>query len=564
MHIYMHKEKILFSGEGIEFLRTKAKVVVAVGDALLMHEGMGKFSIPKDAATLVADIIAESDSNSPELQNAAATTRLHDAAKKRALEIMETKNLAGFSSRWKSQLKEYQAIAVRAMSVPDLLGMCLFDEQGTGKTIMSIAAFDMLRKDKSIEKALVVCPKSVLTAWEKDFDTFSPEYRVVSVTGGRNQKISALSEAGDAYLLNYESILDLLTRLTAFAQKYKCLLVADESFYVKNANAKRSKALRELRNHCVRSFALCGTPAPNNAIDLIHQFNIADGGYTFRGFKPTGDRVRDAEFIHRAVHERGLYLRRMKGQVLPGLPLKKFELVYAEMKGEQARLYKEAKDDLVLHLRTMDNQDFQRGLVNYLAKRSALLQICACPAEQSPLFAGEHAKIEALDNLLGRLIEQENRKVVVWSFYRASLAEIVDRYSRYGVVKIDGSTPTAERKTAVKMFQEDTSIRLFVGNPAAAGAGITLHAAADTVFVSFSSQAAHFMQALDRTHRIGQTAEEVRYHLIICNGTIEKNEVRVLREKELRQHRLLDNSGGEWPSSLEEALTELEEDDYHE
>lgn len=536
--------------------------MAAVGEALLVHEGRGKFSIPKDAASLVTDIIAESGSNSPELQYAANVADRHGAARNRALKKMETKNLVGLPPQWKSQLKKYQSAAVRAMSVPDLLGMCLFDEQGTGKTIMSIAAFDMLHKNQTLEKALVICPKSVIAAWEKDFKAFSPEYRIVSVTGGRNQKIATLSKAGDVYLLNYEAILDLLVRLIAFARKYKCLLIADESFYVKNANTRRSRALRELRDHCARAFALCGTPAPNNAIDLIHQFNIADGGYTFRGFRPTGDRVHDAEFIRRAVQERGLYLRRMKEQVLPGLPLKKFELVYATMEGEQARLYREARENLVLHLRTMDNQGFQRDLVNYLARRNALLQICACPAQQSPLFTGKHAKIEALDNLLGRLIEQENRKVVIWSFYRASIAEIVDRYNRYGVVKIDGSTPTDERKEAIKRFQQNASIKIFVGNPAAAGAGITLHAAADSVFVSFSSQAAHFMQALDRTHRIGQEAEEVRYHLIICNCTIEKNEVRILREKELRQHRLLDNSGGEWPSSLEEALTELEEDDY--
>jgi SNF2 family DNA or RNA helicase len=97
---------------------------------------------------------------------------------------------------------------------------------------------------------------------------------------------------------------------------------------------------------------------------------------------------------------------------------------------------------------------------------------------------------------------------------------------------------------------------LFVGNPAAAGAGITLHASYDAVYISYSNQAAHYLQSLDRIHRRGQVSEEVNYYLLVCEGTIEESEVKRLRGKEIKQHELLGDVV-KWPTSLDEALSEL-------
>ena len=97
---------------------------------------------------------------------------------------------------------------------------------------------------------------------------------------------------------------------------------------------------------------------------------------------------------------------------------------------------------------------------------------------------------------------------------------------------------------------------LFVGNPAAAGSGITLHAAYDAVYLSYSSQAAHYLQSLDRIHRRGQVSDEVNYHILVCKNTIEETEIVRLRGKEVRQHGLLGDQVI-FPSTLDEALAEL-------
>jgi SNF2 family DNA or RNA helicase len=95
---------------------------------------------------------------------------------------------------------------------------------------------------------------------------------------------------------------------------------------------------------------------------------------------------------------------------------------------------------------------------------------------------------------LADLIEARREKVVLWSFFTASLDALFTRYAHYNPVRIDGSvSSTAERRDAVRRFQEDDSTMLFIGNPAAAGAGLTLHRARFAVYESFSNQAAHYL-----------------------------------------------------------------------
>jgi SNF2 family DNA or RNA helicase len=74
--------------------------------------------------------------------------------------------------------------------------------------------------------------------------------------------------------------------------------------------------------------------------------------------------------------------------------------------------------------------------------------------------------------------------------------------------------------------------------------------------VSFSNQAAHYLQSLDRIHRRGQKSKRVNYYLLICENTLEETEVMRLRNRELQQHDLLGDFYT-FPSSLDEALSEL-------
>ncbi|MFD2348685.1 helicase-related protein [Nonomuraea ferruginea] len=140
--------------------------------------------------------------------------------------------------------------------------------------------------------------------------------------------------------------------------------------------------------------------------------------------------------------------------------------------------------------------------------------------------------------MLDQLVNQQNEKVVLWSFYRSNLDNLAVRYGPLGLVRVDGSIPSEERREAVRRFQEDDNVMVFLGNPAAAGAGLTLHRSRIAVYESLSNQAAHYLQSLDRIHRRGQ-AREVEYITLLCEGTIEEPEYNRLLTKAQTQAELL-------------------------
>jgi SNF2 family DNA or RNA helicase len=122
---------------------------------------------------------------------------------------------------------------------------------------------------------------------------------------------------------------------------------------------------------------------------------------------------------------------------------------------------------------------------------------------------------------LEEAVVRRKEKVVLWSFYTASIEAAVARFARFNPVRYDGTvSDIAVRREGVRRFQEDDETILFIANPAAAGAGITLHRARLAVYESMSNQAAHYLQSLDRIHRRGQT-RDVEYIVLLCDQTIE-------------------------------------------
>lgn len=361
------------------------------------------------------------------------------------------------------------------------------------------------------------------------------------VSGTPREKRAAIASGADVLVTNYETVISMEAELRAMFRRdpERAVLAVDESFYAKNLEARRTRALRRLREWCGRAFVLCGTPAPNAPHDLIQQFNIVDFGLTFAGVEVPDDRESARPVVQQAIESRGLFVRHLKADVLPDLPVKQFHRVLVPMQPVQQRLYQGALQDLILDLRATDDQTFQRELGSFLARRSALLQICSNPASVARGYSEVPAKLTALDGLLDESIGRRGEKVVLWSFYTASIEAIVGRFGRFNPVRYDGTvSDIAERREAVRRFQEDDTTKLFVGNPAAAGAGLTLHRARLAVYESMSNQAAHYLQSLDRIHRRGQT-REVEYIVLLCEKSIELDEYDRLTEKERAAQQLL-------------------------
>lgn len=437
------------------------------------------------------------------------------------------------------RLDDHQALNVAMLTAPGSWGGCVFDEQGTGKTVTMIATFDLLVERRLTDTLLVVSPKSMVEEWRQEFARFTGDlYRVVVAEGDRHAKATALFEGADVVVMNFETLVALDDEVVRLARRTRLAVAVDESFNVKNPDAGRTVAAAKVREWCTHAFVLCGTPAPNAAADVVAQFDLVDFGYTFNGLKLDKDKQVAAAQVGDRLAQRGLFVRNVKSVVLPDLPSKSFTEIEVDLAPQQQAAYDAALRDLIVDLQNVDDDTFAREIQSYLERRAALLRICADPSPIIPGYTELPAKIVTLDELLPHLVG-EGEKVVVWSFYRASLNRIADRYAHLGLVRIDGSvTDSADRRAAVRRFQEDPDVRVFLGNPAAAGAGLTLHSARYAVYESLSNQAAHYLQSLDRIHRRGQ-ARDVRYVTLVARGTVEEAEYARLKDKAQAQGSLL-------------------------
>ncbi len=444
--------------------------------------------------------------------------------------------------RWLDVLDGHQVVNAAALIHADCYGLCLFDEQGAGKTVSVISAWDLLCARDVLDRMLVVAPKSMLPEWARDLDRFcAGQYSVRVLSGDLRTKRRDLNSHADVIVCNFETVVTLEHELRALLSRGagRSLLVCDESFMVKNLDAVRSRALRRLREWAVRAWVLCGTPAPNAPGDLVGQFDLADLGMTFGDVTLPEERAQAAPVVTAVLAERGAWLRSLKRDVLPDLPAKSFDVVHLDMAPEQGAAYSAARRALVEDLRRVGDTGFKREITTFAARRTAMLQLSSHPGAILDAYDEVPAKLAALDTLLAELVERDGEKVVLWSYFTYSLNAVFHRFAHLGAVRYDGSvTDVNERRAAVRRFQEDDACRLFVANPAAAGAGLTLHAARVAVYESFSNQAAHFLQSLDRIHRRGQD-RAVRYVVLQCHGTLDSVELDRLRRKEASAQDLL-------------------------
>ena len=544
---------IVISCGGAEFIRVRAVLSSALGAKCKTERG--KIIVPLACADFVA-------SKFPGIDCEALSSYIEDIeAHKRAVDEANAEfhqqKVDRIPQSWSDVLDIPQQYAVNAIIHPGLCGACLFDEQGTGKTVMALAAFDILKATNVVDQVVIVSPKSMLGGWEKDIRKFTGEkYTVAVVEGASSERRKIVEQNNVITIVNYEGVSSVLVLLKAAARSARTMLIVDESYYAKNPATLRASLLLDLRPHCTRCIVLCGTPAPRSPYDIISQVDLADNQFAFAAFSKGAEEDSDRDRVADILRTRAVAIRRLKQDVIADVPEKCFQIVRVSLTGRQRYMYEKARDELIVELRSIDNRAFKRHLASYFQKRTVLLEICAVPRMVDPLFVEKSAKLVKLIELVESLTK-EGRKVLIWTCYRDSVSEIASVLEKHSPLIIDGSVTSGEKRAeAVEKFQTDPNALVMIANPAAAGAGITLHASYDAIYFSYTNQAAHYLQSLDRIHRRGQKAKAVNYYMMICEGTIEEHESRRLRQRELAQHDLLGDVV-EWPESLDKALEEL-------
>ncbi len=424
-------------------------------------------------------------------------------------------------------------------------------EQGLGKTLVAIAAFNILREEDEALGLLVICPNSLKENWRAEIAKFSPDLSVRVIPSGRRHRRRGLRETGeDVVLINFEGARADILSVRGLMSRRKMVMVVDESHAVKNAKSLTTIAATDFADLAVHRWLLTGTPVTNSPSDIYSQLRIVEPEGPWGSAETFEARYSDAAVSVEAADRLGdliapFVLRRTKAECLD-LPEKTFVDVPVRLPPWQRALYDDYREGTLRRFEGMSENEFRAARSEAFASLTRLLQIATDPGILGVPVGGTIGKEQALDELLASLMAEPHQKVVLWSDYVGPLRKLVKRYHRYGARAIYGDVGLEDRQDAVDAFQGDERCRLLVANPAAAGTGYTFTAATVAVYYTLSWRYDYFAQSQDRIHRIGQE-EPVRYLRLIAQDTIDEAVVEALSRKKAMADSIL-GDGDEVPT----------------
>ena len=168
----------------------------------------------------------------------------------------------------------------------------LLMDMGLGKSLTSIAIVGELAKEDKIQKVLVVCPSSIISVWQEEFNKFAAyDYSIESITGStmskRKEKLKSLhyKQGLKVAVINYEATWRMEKELNIFKPD---IIICDESQKIKNPSAAQSKTMHRLGVKAIYKIILTGTPVQNSPMDVFSQWKFLDPnifGLSFYAFR---------------------------------------------------------------------------------------------------------------------------------------------------------------------------------------------------------------------------------------------------------------------------------------
>jgi hypothetical protein len=448
----------------------------------------------------------------------------------------------------------------------------LADEPGLGKTAQALLAAEAA----NAYPLLVVVPNVVKTNWAREAARWTPRHPATVVQGdGEN-----VDGFADIVVLNYE----VLDRHRGWLGDFGFRgMVVDEAHFIKNKTSQRSQHVLALSDR-IRSrtarpllMALTGTPLINDIEDFraIWQFLgwIDDSkplGELADALEDTGLTPADRGFYAAArqcVIDRGV-VRRRKLDVAADIPARRIADLPVELDGRAGRSIRAAERDLAGRMvaryeKALANRSSVEGIDYDLVRRVARAELKDATNAQ----AGENvftmmrhigqAKAELAADYAAQLARSAG-KVVFFAKHIDVMDTAEQAFARQGVrfSSIRGDqTPTA-RQANIDAFVNDPGVAVAVCSLTAAGVGLNLQVASNIVLAELSWTNAEQTQAIDRSHRIGQT-EPVTAWRIIAAQTIDPRIAELIDSKAGLAARALDGSDEEVTSSADVQLDAL-------
>jgi SNF2 family DNA or RNA helicase len=385
----------------------------------------------------------------------------------------------------------------------------LADEMGLGKTMQAVTALRLLVHHGQLRRVLLVCPKPLMTNWQREFAMWAPELPVAVVEGGPVRRQWLWRTAHDVVVIaNYETVVRDREHICVEQAHYD-LVVLDEAQRIKNAASTTNEVMRSIPRG--RSWALTGTPIENSVDDLIGIFEFVGPGRINADMKP--------RVIGRAVSDH--VLRRTKDQVLCDLPPKLFRDAALELSPEQAESYRLAEDEGVIRLRELKHELAIQHVFELILR---LKQICNFDPT-----TGASSKLERLEADLEECAAS-GRKAIVFSQWVDTLRELRLRLLRFAPAEYHGQIPHRRREAVIEQFRDDPRCHVMLMTYGAGSVGLNLQFANYVFLFDRWWNPAVEDQAINRAHRIG-AEHPVTITRFLTIDTIEQRINEVLERK---------------------------------
>ncbi|MEI6947516.1 SNF2-related protein [Paraflavisolibacter sp. H34] len=413
-------------------------------------------------------------------------------------------------------------------------GGILADDMGLGKTVQALSFLQHFFEANGRLMAVVICPTTLIYNWEAEIKKFTPDITYYIHHGPLRNRNIAEWQKQNVIITTYGTLRSDIKLFAAVPFDY---IVLDESQAIKNPASKVTKAVSLI--NAKNRLCMSGTPLQNNTFDIYAQMNFLNPGmlgsmeFFRQEFAIPIDKFGEAE---QKEHLRKILypfiLRRTKEQVAKDLPEKTETVLFCEMGDDQRRIYDAYRNDFRARIMgSIEEQGIQRSQLTILQGLMKLRQICDSPAilNETEKFENHSIKLEELAREITENIG--NHKALIFSQFLGMLALIKEKLKHLNVKfeYFDGSTSATDREKAIQSFQNDEEVRVFLISLKAGGVGLNLTAADYVYIVDPWWNPAVEQQAIDRTHRIGQTKSIFAYRMI-CKDTIE-DKIMTLQEK---------------------------------
>lgn len=403
----------------------------------------------------------------------------------------------------------------------------LVDDMGLGKTIQTIAAVELLRQRRGIQRVLVIAPTSVKYQWKSEIEKFC-DLSVQVIDGLHPQRRKLYERPAFFNLINYELVMKDLAAVQALGAD---LIVLDEAQRIRNWTTATSRCVKQLKSRY--AIVLTGTPLENKLEELYSVVEFVDGrrlGPSFRFLKEHVVTTEKGKLLgYRKLGEvrqrlEPILLRRTRSEVLSELPPRTDQIFRVRMTDEQAEPYWEQSEILARLMQKWERQGWLSEID--LRRITCCIQNMRMLCNSTFLFDKEtnvSPKLDEFREIIRELTIEEGRKVVVFSEYErmTRLAGDVLQKLKIDFVSLHGQVPARKRGALIKRFREDADCKVFFSTDAG-GVGLNLQAASAVINFEPPWNPARLEQRIGRVHRMGQMHPVQVIHMLTENSIEER------------------------------------------